>query len=311
MQRIFAGRLEQAYREELSRLRTADAVSKMWAGQPALWSVDPVQGKLVVNRLGWISILDQMRAEAAALADLGREMDAAGLRDLVLLGMGGSVLAAEAFSRMFPHPPRRGRFLVLDSTDPESILEVQRQIDLPRTMFVVASKSGRTIGILSQFFYFHHRVQQAGIRPPGSRFIAITDGSYLDQLATDYKFRRTYRKPSDIGGSYSALSYFGLVPAALWSVDVAGVLDSAMEMRVTCEPQAPAEANPALELGALLSAATKNGADQLVLLSTPKLVPLGHWIEDLVAKSTGKEGRGIVPVAGDFLRRSRFWKLSM
>ena len=165
---------------------------------------------------------------------------------------------------------------------------------------MVASKSGKTIETLSQFFYFQSRLQQAGgVRPPGQNFIAITDaGSYLDGLATEQNFLHIFRNPADIGGRYSALSYFGLVPAALWGVDLAAVLDSAIAMRAACGPQASAAGNPALELGALMGAAAGQKHDKLVLLSTPRLTPLGNWIEQLVAESTGKEGKGMVPVAG-------------
>ena len=188
---------------------------------------------------------------------------------------------------------------MLDSTDPTSIQQVERSIDLAHSLFIVASKSGKTIETLSQFFYFHHRLTQAGIRPVGRSFLAITDrGSYLDHLADEYNFRLTFRNPPDIGGRYSALSYFGLVPAALWGIDIAAVLDSAIEMRAACGPEGQADANPALQLGSLLGAAGRRGDDKLVLLSTPKLTPLGNWIEQLIAESTGKEERGIVPVAG-------------
>ena len=188
-----------------------------------------------------------MRAETPALRDLARDIDESGVRDIVLLGMGGSSLAPEVFSLIFPAQGGR-RFFVLDSTDPAAIQQVDRSIDLAHTLFIVASKSGETIETLSQFFYFHRRVTQAGVAPAGRSFLAITDrGSYLDSLAGEYSFRMTFRNPADIGGRYSALSYFGLVPAALWGVDIAAVLDSALEMREACGPDGHADVNPALE----------------------------------------------------------------
>lgn len=297
-QRISAGYLADAYQEESNRLRAGEAVQKLWAGQPSLWKDDSEHARTIANRLGWIGVLDSMRAEAVALQDLARDIKDSGVSDIVLLGMGGSSLGAEVFSLIFPPPPRR-QFFVLDSTDPAAIQQVERSIDLPHTLFVVASKSGKTIETLSQFFYFHRRLVQAGIRPAGRSFLAITDrGSYLDHLAEEYDFRLTFRNPEDIGGRYSALSYFGLAPAALWGVDIAAVLDSAIEMRAACGPEGEADANPALRLGSLLAAAARRGDDKLVLLSTPTLTPLGDWIEQLIAESTGKEERGIVPVAG-------------
>lgn len=297
IQRVSPGLAIDAYREESTRLRTGEAIHKIWARQPSLWKHDPEHARIISNRLGWISVLDSMRAESPALEDLARQTGESGVRDIVLLGMGGSSLAPEVFSRIFPAQGGR-RFFVLDSTDPAAIQQVDRSIDLAHTLFVVASKSGKTIETLSQFFYFHRRVTQAGLAQPGHSFLAITDrGSYLDSLAGEYSFRITFRNPADIGGRYSALSYFGLVPAALWGVNIAAVLDSALEMRKACGPDGDAEANPALELGSLLSAAARRGDDKLLLLSTPKLAPLGSWIEQLIAESTGKEERGIVPVA--------------
>src|SRR5262249_39278607 len=162
------------------------------------------------------------------LAAFAREVAAAGLSDIVLLGMGGSSLAPEVFSLIFPPVNAKTRFIVLDTTDPAALLQAERAIDLPRALFVVASKSGKTIETLSHFRYFQQRLADSGVSEPGAHFIAITDaGSYLDKLAAENKFRRTFRNPQDIGGRYSALSYFGLVPAALWGVDVAAILRSA------------------------------------------------------------------------------------
>jgi glucose-6-phosphate isomerase len=297
-QRISPGYLGDVCQEESNRLRAGQAVQKLWAGQPGLWKDDSGHARTIANRLGWIGVLDSMRAEAPALQDLARDIRDSGMADIVLMGMGGSSLGAEVFSLIFPAPQGR-QFFVLDSTDPAAIQQVERSIDLPHTLFVVASKSGKTIETLSQFFYFHRRLVQAGIRPAGRSFLAITDrGSYLDHLAEEYDFRLTFRNPEDIGGRYSALSYFGLVPAALWGVDIGAVLDGAIEMRVACSPEHEADANPALQLGSLLGAAARRGDDKLVLLSTPKLTPLSDWIEQVLAESTGKEERGIVPVVG-------------
>jgi len=296
---VSPGRLAAAYREEVARLLAADAIGKIWTKQPGLWKSDPNHARLVSNRLGWIDVLETMRSKAAALAEFTEEIKQAKLTDVVLLGMGGSSLAPEVFSLTFPRPADGRRFFVLDSTDPASVLAVEKAVDLRHTLFIVASKSGQTIETLSQFFYFHHRLYAAGVRPQGASFVAITDaGSYLAQLAQEYGFRRTFLNPADIGGRYSALSYFGLVPAALCAVDLPALLESAVGMRAACGPHAPAESNPALALGAFLGAGALQGADKLFLLSTPSLVPLSNWIEQLVAESTGKEGKGIVPVAG-------------
>ena len=296
-QRIVPGRLAPAYEAELGRLRAQQVISRLWDREAGLWKGDAARAGTIANRLGWLSVVEVMRSEAADLAAFSSEVAAAGLRDLVLLGMGGSSLAPEVFSLLFPAPPDGRRFFVLDTTDPESLLAVERSLDLTRTLFIVASKSGSTIETLSQFSYFHSRLQQARVASPGRHFSAITDaGSRLDKLAQEHAFRRVFRNPADIGGRYSALSFFGLVPAALWDVDVNAVLDAASEMAAACGPQAPPESNPALCLAALLGAAALQGSDKLFLLSPRHLEPLANWIEQLVAESTGKDGQGIVPV---------------
>jgi glucose-6-phosphate isomerase len=215
--------------------------------------------------------------------------------------MGGSSLAPEVFSLVFPAPgPPRQRLFVLDSTDPASVLGVERAVKLPQTLFIVASKSGKTIETLSQFRYFHNAVAYAGVTPPGQNFVAITDaGSYLEELAREHKFRRTFLNPADIGGRYSAISFFGLMPAALWGVKLDEALAAGAAMKQSCGAATAADANPALTLGALLGAGAQQGVNKLFLLSTPSLASLGCWIEQLVAESTGKEGKGVVPVAGE------------
>jgi glucose-6-phosphate isomerase/transaldolase/glucose-6-phosphate isomerase len=297
-QRIVPGRLAPAYEAELGRLRAQQVITRLWNREPALWKDDAAHAGAIANRLGWLSVVDQMRSEAANLTAFSEEVSAAGLRNLVLLGMGGSSLAPEVFSLLFP-PSGGRRFFVLDTTDPESLRAVQRLLEPERTLFIVASKSGSTIETLSQFQYFLDQLQRAGISQAGKHFIAITDaGSHLDKLAQEHGFRRVFRNPTDIGGRYSALSFFGLVPAALWGIDVNAILDSASEMMAATGPQAPPETNPALRLAALLGAGAMQGCDKLFLLSPRSVEPLGNWIEQLVAESTGKEGRGIVPIVG-------------
>jgi glucose-6-phosphate isomerase len=295
--RIVPGRLTPAYEAELGRLRAQQVVSRLWNREPGLWKEDAAKAGEIANRLGWLSIVDQMRSEAADLAAFAGQVSEAGLRDLVLLGMGGSSLAPEVFSLFSPAPEPGRRFFVLDTTDVEALLGVERALDPARALFIVASKSGSTVETLSQFSYFHEHMRNSGVASPGSHFIAITDaGSRLDQMGQQLQFRRVFRNPADIGGRYSALSYFGLVPAALWGVDINAVLDSASEMAAACGPQAPPETNPALRIAALLGAAASQGSDKLFLLSPPSVEPLANWIEQLVAESTGKEGRGIVPI---------------
>ena len=250
-QQIFAGRLEQEFRAELSKLEAGQAIQRIWGHDPKLWKDDAAHAKVIADRLGWIPVLDRMRSEAADIVRFAQEA-LRELRDIVLLGMGGSSLAPEVFSLLFPGPAKQAGdrlFFVVDSTDPDTILEIANAVDLPRTLFIVASKSGKTIETLSQFQFFEERLHRAGVAEPGRNFIAITDpGSHLDSLGVEKKFRRVFRNPPDIGGRYSALSFFGLVPAALWDADISAVIDSAIAMRDACGPQAPAAANHALAL---------------------------------------------------------------
>lgn len=296
--RVTAGRLETEYRTQIARLREARAIERIWAKDPALWQADEQHAKVIRNRLGWLGVLDSMRKEAPALREFAGEVERDGLRDVVLLGMGGSSLAPEVFALAHPAPVGK-RFLLLDSTAPESLRRVEQSIELDRTLFLAASKSGKTIETISQFLYFLDRLRTSGAKTVGRHFVAITDaGSYFELLSPQYRFRKTFLNPRDIGGRYSALSYFGLVPAALCGVDLEKQLEGAMAMREACGPGA-AGPNPALELGALLGVGEAHGHETLVLLAARSLVPLGNWIEQLVAESTGKQGRGIVPVAGE------------
>lgn len=296
-QRIAAGRLESAWRDALVRLTEAEAIPRMWARRGELWRDEPHHLASIANRLGWISVLDPMRAEAPRLAAWAAGIRDVGIRDVVLFGMGGSSLAPEVFSLLFPSA--EGRFFVLDSTDPAAVRAVERAVELRTTLFIVASKSGTTIETLSQFHYFRHLVRAAALDPPCGNFVAITDpGSYLEQIAGEYGFRDTFRNPADIGGRFSALSYFGLLPAALVGAPLEAILHGAIAMRHACSPESPPQSNPGLALGALLGAAAANGADKLALVATPRMAPLGNWIEQLVAESTGKDGKGIVPIAG-------------
>lgn len=298
-QRISAGRLNAAWRTELEQLAAAHAIEGIWQKQPRLWKSDEAHARVISNRLGWLDSLESMRAAVPEIERFAQQARAAGLRDVVLLGMGGSSLAPEVFSLVFPSKGT-GRFIVLDSTDPASILSVERGVSLRDALFIVASKSGKTIETLSQFQYFHGKLTATAGDKAGQNFVAITDsGSHLEKLAGEHKFRRAFINPSDIGGRYSALSYFGLVPAALWGVNIAAVMDSALAMRALCAPGAVATENPALALGALMGAAALHNHDKMFLLATPALASLGNWIEQLVAESTGKEGKGIVPIAGE------------
>jgi hypothetical protein len=217
-----------------------------------------------------------------------------GFQHVVLLGMGGSSLAPEVIHATFGAAAGFPTLHVLDTTDPASIIALESSVDLGRTLFLVASKSGGTIETLSHFGYFHAKV------PRGEQFVAITDpGSNLEALGREHGFRRVFLNPPDIGGRYSALSYFGLVPAALVGAPVHDLLDQATEMACACHSCVPARENPGLWLGAVIGEAARAGRDKLTLVLPAAIGAFGTWVEQLVAESTGKEGRGILPVEGE------------
>jgi glucose-6-phosphate isomerase len=231
------------------------------------------------------------------LRDFAAKAAADGLTDCVLLGMGGSSLAPEVFNFTFGSKMGFPDLLMLDSTDPGAVKRVLERINLPKTLFVVATKSGTTLETTSLYHYF--RAQVEGGRPPkpGMQFVAITDpGTPLDKLAVESGFRRTFLNPASIGGRYSALSYFGLVPAALIGVDVKSLVERAENMLDSCGREVPPPENPGLRLGAALAAFAGAGRDKITLVFSDKLRSLGSWIEQLLAESLGKDGKGLVPV---------------
>ena len=239
-----------------------------------------------------------MRAHAEDLQAFADEVRDMGIRDVVLLGMGGSSLGAEVLRCVFGKGSGRPRLTVLDTTVPDWIHAARNAIDIRHTLFLVSSKSGGTLETLTGYRYFRWLADHALGEDAGSHFVAITDaGSGLERLARDEGFLRTFLNPETIGGRYSVLSFFGLVPAVLTGIDVAALLDRAALMQCACAPTVPAEAHPGLQLGAAIGALAKAGRDKLTFVTTPALDSFGLWVEQLVAESLGKEGTGIVPVA--------------
>ena len=290
------GQLEQAVAERLVATAEADVGARIWARDATLWAAPGTPE--IADRLGWLDSPYAMRDAPAEIEALRSECVADGLTDVVLLGMGGSSLAPEVFRVSFGRRPGGLELYVLDSTHPEAVLAVERAIDLERTLFLVSTKSGGTIETLSLFRHFHARVSERRAADAGRSFVAITDpGSSLVELAEAHAFRRTFLNDPDIGGRYSALSYFGLVPAGLLGVDLEEVLErgrgAAAENRVEGEP------GEALWLGAALAELARRGRDKLTLVLDEPIEAFGLWVEQLIAESTGKRGRGILPVTGE------------
>jgi transaldolase/glucose-6-phosphate isomerase len=280
----------------LAEMEADDVIARIWKHDHIIWKPDPAE---ITNRLGWLHIAGTMVADVPRLEALAAEVREAGYTHALLLGMGGSSLAPELFGKTFVG--QIGNLSVLDSTDPGAVLAQAERLDPARTLFIVATKSGGTAETLSFFKFFYNGVAGAlGADRAGEHFIAITDpGSRLVAVAERYAFRAVFLNDPNIGGRFSALSYFGLLPAALVGVDVARLLDRAMAVARDCGADVSATENPGAWLGAVLGEMAKAGRDKVTFAISPAMASFGDWVEQLVAESTGKEGQGILPVVGE------------
>ncbi len=282
----------------LARLDRQEVTRRIWRKDHTVWHQDPTE---IANRLGWLTVTDIMSEQVTALISFVQEVKDDGFHHVVLLGMGGSSLGAEVLHQVFGGTGGYPELIVLDSTVPAWIQAVADAIDPARTLFLVSSKSGTTTEPLILFWYFHSLVERAaGKERAGRNFVAITDpGTPLVRLAEEEGFRQVFLNPADIGGRYSVLSYFGLVPAVLVGVDIETLLDRAEGMRESCASCVPTHENPGAWLGAYIGTLTLRGRDKLTLITSPAVEGFGLWVEQLIAESTGKEGKGIIPVAGE------------
>ncbi|HWF59838.1 MAG TPA: glucose-6-phosphate isomerase [Nitrospira sp.] len=274
---------------------SAQVVDRLWAKDHRLWKPDP---KEIADRLGWLTVQDQMRQQLEQLQRCVVTGKGLNIKDVVLLGMGGSSLGPEVFRTLFGSQKGFLRLWVLDSTIPGWVRQVTKAISPSRTFFLVASKSGGTIEVMSLFAHFWNLVSKAKGNHGGKQFVAITDpGTGLEKMARDYEFGEIFTNPADIGGQYSVLSLFGLVPAALLGIDIVRLLDRAAGMAEQCRQQKDVEANPGAYLGAAMGSLAKTGRDKVTVIASPSLSTFGLWVELLLAESTGKEGTGLIPVA--------------
>ena len=280
---------------------TLDVATRLWNRDPDLWKPgDRDAAASIGNRLGWLDVIDSMRGELPRLLALTTEVRDAGFRSCVLLGMGGSSLCPEVLRQSFGSAAGQPELFVLDTTDPAAIDTLSRTLDPRTTLFIVASKSGTTIETLSHLAHFWQWVTAAGIPEPGAHFICITDpGSPLGDTARERGFRHLFENPADIGGRYSALSYFGLVPAAVIGIDLQTFLDRAAAMRSSCRPGVPAALNPGLVLGTVMGVMQRAGRDKVTILAPPRIAAFSLWAEQLIAESTGKEGKGLIPIGDE------------
>jgi glucose-6-phosphate isomerase len=285
--------LANAVRMNVADWSSHDKVRRLWQGNASLWTrADEPKW------LGWLGIVDEQIKQLDSLQRLAGEIKREGFTDILLLGMGGSSLCPEVFAKTFGHVAGFPRLHVLDSTDPAQVKSFEEQVDLAKTLFIVSSKSGSTLepNIFKQYF-FERTKQTIGAGKAGSRFIAITDpGSKMEQVAESDGFRHVFYGLPSIGGRYSALSNFGMVPAAVMGLDLAKFLNRTREMVTLCGPSVSVEQNPGVMLGIILGTAARNRRDKVTIITSPGISDLGAWLEQLLAESTGKQGQGIIPV---------------
>jgi transaldolase/glucose-6-phosphate isomerase len=292
--------LDAALHSALEDWQREGKLDRLWARDASLWS-----GSDEADWLGWLDIVQQSRQQLDEMETVVRDLLDRGIRQVVLLGMGGSSMAPEVIAETFGRQSGYPELIVLDSTDPAQVKAVEAAIDLEHTAFIVASKSGSSLEPNILMAYFLQLLTEAvGAETAVGHFIAITDpGTSLDKRATADGFMHVFHGRPDIGGRFSALSAFGVVPAAIVGIDAQRFLDNAQQMVTACETTQQLKDNPGVLLGSILGVAAQAGHDKLTLVASPGLASMGAWLEQLVAESTGKQGKGIIPVDGESLAR--------
>ncbi len=295
-QRMSLGSVQSAVEKRLADWQAADFGRRLWAKDYTLWAKEPTE---ITNRLGWLTLSEVMSKQTGDLDQFVQAVRADGFDNVVLLGMGGSSLAPEVFETTFGHKMGYPDLSVLDSTHPDAVRAVEKSVNLEHTLFLVSSKSGATIEPNSYMKYFWARVGEK-TKDVAKHFVAITDpGTALVKEAQSRKFRRIFETVPDVGGRYSALTHFGLVPAALIGVDIPRFLSVARGMAQACAASVPVANNPGLVLGAALGELALAGLDKVTFATSRSFALLPAWLEQLIAESTGKNDKGIVPVAGE------------
>ena len=281
-------------------LDQAKFVHRAWDHDPTAWTPDENAAGSIRSRLGWLNVTDQMIEQLPAIQGFADEVRTAGYKHVVVLGMGGSSLGPEVLQHTFGVREGYPELKVLDSTDPRAVRDAASGADPATTLYIVSSKSGTTTEPNDFFAYFWEKVERAKGAKAGENFAAITDpGTPLQQLAEQRGFRKCFLNPPDIGGRYSVLSYFGVVPAALMGIDVSGLLARAQRMEQGCVPVVPTDENAGVILGAAMGTLATEGRNKVSFVCSPGIGSFGLWLEQLLAESTGKEGTGLIPVAGE------------
>jgi len=300
-QEIDFGKNKSEIISAFSSLDEKQIARRIYSKDPFVWKSEEKETEAIRNRLGWLDVGDFIN-RADEIIDFAKEIKKEKFKYVVLLGMGGSSLCPEVARETFGSKQGYPKLLMLDNTDPAAVKNVESQIDLGKTLFIVASKSGTTTETLSFDHYFFNLLKDNGTKNPGRQFIAITDDSTsLQDEAKERKFRKVFTNPDDYGGRYSALSYFGLVPMALIGIDIKEILHNAHQMEINSGPFIPSDSNPGISLGAALGMNARLGRDKVTFVLSRSINAFGYWVEQLIAESTGKEGNGILPVESEDL----------
>ena len=298
VQALFPRVLESAYRREFHNLVTQNAVPRLWAKDSSLWPAKEHLAESIKNNLAWLDLPDLLGPMMARVGSRAGDIDAAGFEDIVFIAMGGSNFAAETALQL-PSAKIGKRAFLLDSVDPDSIRALEETLRLDRALFVFASKSGKGIETHALLLYFLNKLRMSGINPPGRHFVALTEeNSYLAEIARQYDFLDVFHDPPGIHGRYSALIHFNFFLSAICHFAPDELLKSTHAMRDVCRLSAQNGLNPALSLGAFLAAGEIEHFDRLAFLATESLQPLIYRIGHLLGASTGKQGRGIIPIFG-------------
>jgi transaldolase / glucose-6-phosphate isomerase len=301
-QKINFGKSKSLVSAAMKSLNEKQYSRRLFAKDPYLWSSDPEEIKEIKIRIGWLDSMEYFLSKADEVDQLVKSVKADKYKFVVLLGMGGSSLCPEVSKETFGSKAGYPQLFVLDNTDPAAIKNVEDQIDLAKSLFIVSSKSGTTTETLSFYRYFYEQTGKVVGENVGEHFVAVTDpGTPLVTDAHDHNFRHVFENPIEFGGRYSALSFFGLVPMALIGVDIKKILNNAHQMMISCGQFVTAEANPGVSLGTLLGVNYKLGRDKVTFVLSKSISAFGLWVEQLIAESTGKTGKGLLPVEGEKL----------
>ena len=298
-QHISCGKLDAEVKAAYASIDEKQIAKLLFAQDPHLWKKEKEQIKSISERMGWLTLPDHSTKKTEDILAFAKTVKEEGYTHAVLLGMGGSSLCSEVARQTYGTTNGYLQLWVLDNTDPAAILDIESKIDLDKTLFIVASKSGNTEETLSFFHYFYQQLEHKMKTKPGNNFIAITDhDTPLVKVAKEFKFREVFINQPDLGGRYSVLSDFGLVPMALMGIDINAVLSNAKQMKISCDA-VPTVSNPGVSLGVALGICQKYGRDKVTFVLSPSIASFGYWVEQLLAESTGKEGKGLIPVHGE------------